>query len=803
VEDIAARNSEFEALDKEFQELLKNIDADESLEKYKHEYVKIYKTFRASFENEKRLVKQCRDLNDMIVNNAANVKVALEMSQEDNNTIKRLRKEIEKAWQFVDKAKEKEERSKKMVQDLKEEIGHLNQIVGQGATLSLGPENNVDELLKTKENLTKQNEEKKVQIATLETAISEMKEVKIELERKALSLLSDIKTAKEDADRFETDNRRKDDKIKHQDEQQKNIAKDRDNKGSEKDLLEKELLAVTQKHTQIMESNAKKTAEQKDKADKLKNMMEQYGIIQSEKKAVDDELLNIKALLKNAKNEADNLKSDIGVLEGEKKKREKELAKLEMEKKKQTEKAKSLENEKNIAIGTMQKLERDLDRVQKEMETDRASFKNLMNDNETVHTKVMGAEDKNTKFDEELKSKEEEISNWKRELEKKKKDYAELLKAKEKVEAEKAKLFARVAKAQAKVQQLQEDCKLKDNLHTEIERKMMEYKEKAKEKEQLYEVVRSDRNLYSKNLIEKHDEMNELKRKFDITTQQINQLKEELEAKDKALVSKIRNFEEVKQEKEKTAIQVQANEVVVENLKKSAKEKDTNITKLTAMLRDGEARIKALQKSYEKAIRDKDVFGTELIRRNDELTLLCEKIKILQSTLAKAETQFKDKESELRLLKTKIAENKNRIAVLGKQAGSVRGLKQEIYALTSQLLQERMQVQALSEELENPINIHRWRKLEGTDPDTYEMLQKIQALQKRLIKKTEEVVDREGKMQEKLSQIQQLEEMLARQPEYDASESINVYQQKLKERTKQMKAKAAELNMYQAQVFLI
>lgn len=33
----------------------------------------------------------------------------------------------------------------------------------------------------------------------------------------------------------------------------------------------------------------------------------------------------------------------------------------------------------------------------------------------------------------------------------------------------------------------------------------------------------------------------------------------------------------------------------------------------------------------------------------------------------------------------------------------------------------------------------RWRKLEGSDPATYEMIQKIQTLQKRLIAKTEEV----------------------------------------------------------------
>ena len=37
------------------------------------------------------------------------------------------------------------------------------------------------------------------------------------------------------------------------------------------------------------------------------------------------------------------------------------------------------------------------------------------------------------------------------------------------------------------------------------------------------------------------------------------------------------------------------------------------------------------------------------------------------------------------------------------------------------------------------MNIHRWRKLEGSDPSTYEMIQKIHTLQRRLIQKTEEV----------------------------------------------------------------
>ena len=71
---------------------------------------------------------------------------------------------------------------------------------------------------------------------------------------------------------------------------------------------------------------------------------------------------------------------------------------------------------------------------------------------------------------------------------------------------------------------------------------------------------------------------------------------------------------------------------------------------------------------------------------------------------------------------------------------AVAELRRDVSRLQRELLDERTKVRALSEELENPMNVHRWRKLEGSDPATYEMIQKIQTLQRRLIAKTEEVV---------------------------------------------------------------
>ena len=86
------------------------------------------------------------------------------------------------------------------------------------------------------------------------------------------------------------------------------------------------------------------------------------------------------------------------------------------------------------------------------------------------------------------------------------------------------------------------------------------------------------------------------------------------------------------------------------------------------------------------------------------------------------------------------------------------------------------------------------------------MLQKIQTLQRRLIQKTEEVytpvkmhiwlssvftqvVEKELLIQEKEKLYMELKHILARQPGPEVAEQLQIYQQTLKEKTKQMKVK--------------
>jgi len=196
---------------------------------------------------------------------------------------------------------------------------------------------------------------------------------------------------------------------------------------------------------------------------------------------------------------------------------------------------------------------------------------------------------------------------------------------------------------------------------------------------------------------------------------------------------------------------------------------------------------------------ERDILGTQLIRRNDELALLYEKIRIQQSTLSKGEVQYNDRLVDLRMLRLKISELKRNVHMAQVRVKNIDELKAQINALTRQLALERTKVQALSEELENPQNFLRWRKLEGTDPKPEEKVQKMQWLQKWLINVTEQCVEKDILISEKEKLFVELKTILARQPGPEVAEQLNIYQQDLRFRNTQMKCVASELNMTASQ----
>merc|ERR1711865_721340 len=86
-----------------------------------------------------------------------------------------------------------------------------------------------------------------------------------------------------------------------------------------------------------------------------------------------------------------------------------------------------------------------------------------------------------------------------------------------------------------------EEVKLQELQISALQKKIVEGETRLKQQQNLYEAVRSDRNLYSKNLIESQDEILEMKRKFKIMNHQIEQIKssEQIIANQEAEVLKL------------------------------------------------------------------------------------------------------------------------------------------------------------------------------------------------------------------------------------------------------------------------
>merc|ERR1719181_2580510 len=227
---------------------------------------------------------------------------------------------------------------------------------------------------------------------------------------------------------------------------------------------------------------------------------------------------------------------------------------------------------------------------------------------------------------------------------------------------------------------------------------------------------------------------------------------------------------------------------------------DAEIRRLASMIRRMDDEALTQRKEYDQVINERDILGTQLIRRNDELALLYEKLKIQMSTLRKGEAQYAARVQDVRVLRLKVRDMQRELTIKDGSSNQLDDLRRELIAAQRELLQEKTKVKALSEELENPMNVHRWRKLEGSDPATDELIQKVKTLQKRLISKTEEAVEKDLQIQEKEKLYVEMRNLLQKQPGPEVVEEVAKQQQILKERTKGMKSMAAELNMYHAQL---
>lgn len=139
-------------------------------------------------------MKKCRELNRDILDNAAKVKSALKMSQDDQQTISSLKTEVERAWGLVETSHDKEAKAKKAITDLKREIVNLDGLVQQGASMAETQEATLRSLAEQKAELQKQRDALQESVASLtevnQEAAQELERTESDYEESNLEIAS-------------------------------------------------------------------------------------------------------------------------------------------------------------------------------------------------------------------------------------------------------------------------------------------------------------------------------------------------------------------------------------------------------------------------------------------------------------------------------------------------------------------------------------------------------------------------------------------------------------------------------------
>lgn len=196
--------------------------------------------------------------------------------------------------------------------------------------------------------------------------------------------------------------------------------------------------------------------------------------------------------------------------------------------------------------------EREMELQKRQAEADRKQIDDLLRERDIINKNLITSSVSNQKqinmvklHEQTKRNLEQEISGYKEEAAKQRKLIFQL-------EKERNRYVSEASQIQSQMISGMEEVKIKEMQIFEYKKKIAEVENKLKQQQNLYEAVRSDRNLYSKNLIDSQDEITEMKRKLKIMNHQIDQLKEEIQSKEAALVKE--HFEHLRVEKEKDGL---------------------------------------------------------------------------------------------------------------------------------------------------------------------------------------------------------------------------------------------------------
>lgn len=345
-----------------------------------------------------------------------------------------------------------------------------------------------------------------------------------------------------------------------------------------------------------------------------------------------------------------------------------------------------------------------------------------------------------------------------------------------------------------------QELKIKELTLLDLTKKLTETNNKLRQFSALYDVVKNERNKYV-NLIQASSQaLAEMKEKIKILENEVEILRNESTAKDRALMKERLAHQTAQCQRDAARHDVNKSQGSHRERQNQVEQQIVEIDKLNSIINGIERAMLRLKKQYEAGVEHRNFTGVQLIDRNDELCILYEKANIQEETLKRGELGLRDKEGEIRMVRLQLAELERGLQAARRKLPDVPARAEKLLQLKQQLKQERGFTQRLCEDLETPDNDDRWRALLGEDPDVDQLQAKLHVLEHRLNGKKEQVLEKELVLEEvtELADKLTVKATDGRKQTLGLAKQVNSFQSRIKTTTRKMMAIVSELSMYQA-----
>ena len=317
----------------------------------------------------------------------------------------------------------------------------------------------------------------------------------------------------------------------------------------------------------------------------------------------------------------------------------------------------------------------------------------------------------------------------------------------------------------------------------------------------LCDSVKIEFNLQARNLADNHEELEAARRELAAIAKQIISLRGDISHTENNAIMEHYNHYHTGEEKS-------ALKSALENLKRDigtieAKlgRNKNEVTKLDQHIDDQQKELNSCTKEYSTLVGNRDLLGSLLVQKKADLEKIQVQIKSQQSLLHQSEVQYSALISSLteQLKKFKdILSKKQQMSDLDKMKNE---LEMEARSLEHDVHKKKIKTNALREELGRPINIHRWRSLEHTDPQKYEKIQNIQRLQRQIIVTTEQISEQDMLIRDYEREYLEVKRITDHQPQMqEMKEQLELFKSSLSEKMSQMKEIEFEIGVQKRRV---